>query len=252
MPDISPHAVVDPAAELADDVTVGAFSYVGPEVRIAAGCVIENNVTLLGRTALGQGTHVFPLAVIGSPPPGHDGPAECVFGEANAVREHVTIHGGIDRPTALGNHSLVMIATQVGPGARIGDHGIFDNCTQIGAGATIEDYVRMSGFASVSDGVRVGAYSFVAGYAGVEEDAPPYAMLQGYPVRVRGANTRNLKACGFGDADIHALKTAFRELFNGKGAGVNHEAVQRLIERDDLNPHVRRLVEAVTPAGKAT
>jgi len=249
MPEISPHAIVERGAEIADDVTIGPFCYVGPKVRIASGCRIANNVTIQGRTTLGQRTEVFPMSVIGCPPPGAgQDEAECVMGEANAVREHVTIYGGIAGPTVIGNHNLLMIASQIGAGAKLGDHGIFDNCTKIGAGAIIEDYVRMSGFAAVADGVRVGAYAFVAGYAGVASDSPPYAMLQGYPVRVRGLNTRNLKACGFGEDDIHALKAAFREVFNGRGQEIKRDALERLASDPDANSYVRKLTDALKAA----
>lgn len=241
---ISPNAIVSETAELADDVTVGPFCYIGPDVRIGPGCRIDNNATILGRTTLGAGTQVFPMAVVGaSPAVGEEG--QCVIGDANAIREHVTICAGAGEPTRIGNHNLLMIASQVGAGAAIGDHGIFDNYSQIGAGSVIEDYVRTSGFASVAEGVRLGAYSFVAGYGGVLRDAPPYAMLQGCPVRVRGVNSRNLKACGFGREDIHALKGAFRELFNGHGIEINAKVLERLSGDKKLNPYVRRLIEAV-------
>lgn len=255
MPEISRNAIVSSTAELADDVYVGPFSYIGPQVRIGPGCVIDNNVTIVGRTTLGSRTRIFPMAVVGCSAPHEDSPGECVIGEANALREHVTVFAGIESPTRIGNHNLVMIACHVGHGAVLGDHGIFDNCCQIGPYAYVEDYVRMSGFATVAPGVKVGAYSFVAGYAGVQRDAPPYAMLQGFPVRVRGVNTRNLRACGFEESDIRALKGTFRELFNGPGGDVDAEVLERLTAEDGLNPHVRRLVESVrvdaSPAGEA-
>jgi UDP-N-acetylglucosamine acyltransferase len=244
MPRISPHATVAETAVLAGDVRVGPFCHIGPEVELGPGCEIGSNVTLVGRTTLGARTRVYPMAVIGEAPPGAAGAGECVLGEANAIREHVTIFAGTDAPTRIGNHNLIMIASQVGAGAALGDHGIFDNCSRIGAGAVVEDYVRMSGFASVADGVRVGAYSFVAGYAHVQRDAPPYAMLQGSPVRVRGINTRNLKACGFDEKDIRELKGAFRELFNGRDGKVNRKALRKLEAAGKRNPHVRKLVAA--------
>jgi UDP-N-acetylglucosamine acyltransferase len=249
MAEISPHAIVESTAEVAEDVVIGPFCYVGPQVRIGSGCRIANNVTLLGRTTLGQRTVVFPMSVIGAAPQGAgEADGECIMGEANAVREHVTIYAGANQPTRIGNHNLIMIASQIGPGAQLGDHGIFDNCTKIGAEAIIEDYVRMSGFAAVAEGARVGTYAFVAGYAGVANDAPPYAMLQGFPVRVRGLNTRNLKACGFGERDIHALKAAFRELFNGRGTDVNRETLNRLANDPATNPHVRKLTDSLKVA----
>ena len=64
MPDVSPLAVVESGAQLADDVRVGPFSYVGPEVRLSAGCVLANNVTVTGRTSLGPRNVLFPMAVL--------------------------------------------------------------------------------------------------------------------------------------------------------------------------------------------
>jgi len=250
MPHVSPKAVVAKTAQLADDVIVGPFSYVGPDVRVGPGCVIHNNVTLVGKTSLGPGCVVFPMAVIGAPSPGQDDPGgECILGEANVVREHVTIYAGAESPTRIGNHNLIMIASEIDAGAVVGDQGIFDNCSKIGAGAIIGDYVRTSGFAIVGDRVRLGAYAFVAPFGGVLRDAPPFAMFQGFPVRVRGVNTRNLKACGFGDNDIQALRRAFRELFTGPESRPDPEVLSRLDATKDLNPHVRKLVEAVQAAG---
>ena len=88
--------------------------------------------------------------------------------------------------------------------------------------------------------MRVGAYAFAAGYVDLDRDAPPFAMIQGSPIRVRGVNTRNLKQCGFGEEDIRALKGAFREIFDGSGVQADDAAIARLLGAEDVNPHVRR------------
>lgn len=245
MPRISRYAVVEPAAQLAEDVQVGAFSYVGPHVRIAPGCVIHNNATVTGRTTLGEKNVVFPMAVVGAPASASAGPGECVIGQANAIREHVTIYAGAESPTSIGTDNLIMINSQIGAGATIGDHEIFANCTMVGAGAVVEDYVRTSGFTTIFAGVRVGAYTMVAGYAGIDRDAPPFAMVQGHPFRVRGCNTENLKRCAFGETDIRELKRAFRDLFNGTSKEANARVLKKFTRRPPANPHVVRLVEAV-------
>ena len=244
MPQVSRFAIIEPSAELGGDVVVGPFSYVGANVTLGNGCVIGNNVTLTGKTILGERCHVFPLAVIGvsQNQQGNEGTVE--IGEANTIREHVTIYGGSDGPTRVGNHNLIMIASQVGPGAMIGDHGIFDNCCYIYENAIVDDYVRMSGQSTVQPGTHVGAYSFVTGYAVVDHDAPPYAMMQGNPARVRGVNRRNLKACGFGEQDISLIKSAFRELFNRNVDHVNEDALDRLASQES-NPYVQNLVACV-------
>jgi UDP-N-acetylglucosamine acyltransferase len=238
-------AIIEKGAELAGDVCVGPFSYVGAKVRIAPGCVIANNVTLIGKTTLGEKCAVFPMAVVGAAPDASGRLGECVLGKANAIREHVTIYAGLTQPTRIGNDNLIMIGCQVGAGAVVGDHGIFANCTQIGPEARVGDYVRASGFTVIEAGATVGAYTFTAGYAGVDHDAPPFAIVQGFPFRVRGVNTENLRRCGFGEDDIHALKTAFREMYDGSGSSADPAAIRRWLGLKDLNPHVRRLIEEV-------
>jgi len=242
MADISRKAIVEKGAKIAKGVRVGAFSYIGPNVKIAQGCVIENNATIVGHTTLQADTHVFPMAVVGAADNDiKDG--RCDIGQAGIIREHVTIHAGIDKPTKIGKNNLIMIASHVGAGATILDHGIFANCTHIGAGANVHEYVRTSGFSFIADGVTVGAYTFVAGYAGVDHDAPPFAMVQGFPFRIRGVNIENLRRCGFGDDDIRKLKKAFRDLFNGPNSPAHSHGAEKLSADAKANPHVRRLVE---------
>lgn len=253
MPEISRYAVVEKGAQLADDVRVGPFAYVGPKVTIGPGCIIENNVSITGKTELGPKNHVFPMAVIGAPDPqAPSAVGQVVLGEANDIREQVTIYAGQGEPTRIGHDNLIMIGCQVGPSAQVGDHGIFANCTHINAKAIIEDYVRTSAFPVIESSVRVGAYTFVAGYACIDRDAPPFAIVQGFPYRVRGVNTHNLQRCGFTDEDISRLKRIFRELFDGSGSAPDPEVLQRLTAARESNVHVRRLLESLRAAGSAT
>jgi len=86
----------------------------------------------------------------------------------------------------------------------------------------------------------------------VNHDAPPFAMLQGSPFRVRGVNSHNLKRCGFDADDIRAIKHALRDLFvDPAGSAVDPDALEKLRQRGDLSDNVRRLVEAVSPRADA-
>ena len=65
---VHPTAVVDPRAELADDVEVGAFAIVGPGVRIDRGSRLLSHVVIGGGAIIGEGNVFHPFSVIGGDP----------------------------------------------------------------------------------------------------------------------------------------------------------------------------------------
>jgi len=244
MAKISKLSVVEKGARLADDVVVGPFCYVGGKVEIASGCVLENNVTIVGRTAIGEDTRIFPMSMIGMTEDG-DEDGVCVIGKANAVREHVTILAGTtERPTELGTGNLIMVGCNISGSVRVGNHVILANCTNLGSRSVVEDYVRMSAFSYLCEDIIVGSYAFVAGLIIIDRNIPDYSMVQGVPPRVRGVNTHNLKACGFGEGDIRELKRVFRDLFNG-GDHLNEKVLAELDAQENLNVYVRKVVDTI-------
>ena len=68
MPQIHPMAVVESGAELADDVVVGPFAFVGRQVQLGAGCVVHHHASIEGHTIVGEGNEFFPQCVIGALP----------------------------------------------------------------------------------------------------------------------------------------------------------------------------------------
>ena len=66
MTQIHPTAVIAPGAELDDGVEVGAYSIVGPHVRLGARTCIMPHVFLDGHTTIGPDCVIFPFASIGS------------------------------------------------------------------------------------------------------------------------------------------------------------------------------------------
>ena len=51
---IHPTAIVDPLAQIAEDVEIGPFSVIGPNVKIASGCIIDSGVKIDGYTEIGK------------------------------------------------------------------------------------------------------------------------------------------------------------------------------------------------------
>ena len=65
---IHPTAVVDESAKLADSVTIGPYSVVGPEVSIGSGTVLHNHVIVQTLTTIGRDNQIYPFTVLGADP----------------------------------------------------------------------------------------------------------------------------------------------------------------------------------------
>ena len=66
MPRKSPLAVIDPNANIADDVEIGPFCVIGPDVTLEGGCRLLISVTIIGKTTFGRDNVFFPNSVIGT------------------------------------------------------------------------------------------------------------------------------------------------------------------------------------------
>jgi UDP-N-acetylglucosamine acyltransferase len=246
MTDISPHAVVACPANLAKGVTVGAFSFIGPNVRVGAGSRIDNNAVIDGDVEIGPDNHIYPFALIGA-----DGATGRVrIGRGNQIREHVVICAApAPGETRVGDFTLLSTGSYVGAGSRVDDRVVLGTYSQLSENTHLEEHVWASAFTGTERDVTIGRYSFTSGFAGIDHDAPPFAMLQGFPFRIRGVNTHNLKRCGFSDEAIEALKDIFRSLFNGADHGVVPGRLGEWAARTDLDANQRYLIDFLVRAG---
>ncbi len=62
------NAWIDPRATIEDEVEIGPFCVIGPDVTIRRGTRLLNNVTLMGNVTLGQDNTIYPNCVIGGEP----------------------------------------------------------------------------------------------------------------------------------------------------------------------------------------
>ena len=60
-------AIIDSKAEISDDVNIGAYTVIGPKVKISEGSIIHAQVNISGNTTLGKKqlfTHLPQLVTI--------------------------------------------------------------------------------------------------------------------------------------------------------------------------------------------
>ena len=246
---VSPQAYVDPQAVIADDVQIGPFTYIGPEAVIGPGCIIANNVTIKGRTTLGEGNRVHPNAVIGGEPQdfSYRGSAtEVRIGNFNDIREGVTINRGTEKDrgmTTIGDHCFLMACCHIAHDCHLANHITIANGTLLGGHVNVHDHASLSGAVAVHHFATIGSYSFVGGVSRVLHDVPPFMLVEGVPTRPRCVNVVALKRNNFTQETISALSAAHRLLYRAK-VGLDH-AREILRGEDKLLPQVNHLLSFV-------
>jgi UDP-N-acetylglucosamine acyltransferase len=220
MPKIHPMAVVEAGAELADDVVVGPFAYIGPHVRLGKGCVVHPHAHIEGHTIAGEDNEFFPNSVVGCVSQDlkyRGGDCTVVIGHGNRFREACTVHIGTEDAggvTTIGNENLIMINAHVAHDCIIGDHNILGNNVMLAGHVKVEDSVVISGGVAVHHFVTFGKHSYAGGLSGVTRDVPPFMIVDGHPFVVRGVNRIGLKRRGYTDDRLEALRAAYRLLFS--------------------------------------
>lgn len=216
-------AVVDPAAQLGADVTVGPYCVVGPNVQLGDKVVLKSHVVVDGKTKIGAGTKIFPFASIGTQPQDlkyHGEESVLEIGANNTIREHVTMNPGTEgggRITRVGDNGLYMIGCHVAHDCQIGNNVVMANNATLAGHVVVGDFVVVGGLAAVHQFVRIGEHAMIGGMSGVENDVIPYGLVKGERAHLAGLNLVGLERRGFKRDQIHSLRSAYRMLFSSEG-----------------------------------
>lgn len=243
---IHPNAAVDAGAKIGSNVSIGAFSVIGPEVEIGDNVRIHSHVVIAGRTTVGEGCEIFPFASLGHIPQDkkYKGEASRLeIGPHTVIREYVTMNAGTSGGTMLtktGAHGLFLAGSHVAHDCQLGDHVLLVNNATLGGHCVVEDYAILGGLSAVHQWVRIGAYAFVGGMSGVEADVIPFGMVLGNRAALAGLNITGLKRAGFEREQIHSLRKAYRLLFSSEGTLMERlEDVDKMFPAD---PNVQRIL----------
>ena len=247
MPKISPLSIVDPKAKVADDVEVGPFCTVGPDVTLGSGNKLISHVVLTGHTTIGKNNTFFPHCTVGSIPQDlkyRGGPCRLEIGDHNTIRESATIHIGTEKGgglTKIGSGNLLMVNAHIGHDVHLGNRCIIANNVMFAGHVICGDNVAIMGGAGVHHFVTLGDYAYVAGYARIHHDVPPFVKV-GDADKIRALNTVGLRRAGFAESDIEALEEAIRKLFVNKDKPFSVTLSEYDLQ-NGLNQHVKRMVE---------
>jgi len=216
---IHPTAIVDAKAELADDVTVGAFSIIGPDVKIDSGTSVGPHVVINGHTSIGKHNQIFQFSSLGEAPQDkkYQGePTKLEIGDHNTIREFCTFNRGTAQDkgtTKIGNHNWIMAYVHIAHDCHVHNNTILANNSSLAGHVDMHDYAILGGFTLVHQFCKIGQHVITAVGSVVFKDIPPYVTASGYDANPHGINAEGLKRRGFSADSITNIKRAYKTLY---------------------------------------
>jgi UDP-N-acetylglucosamine acyltransferase len=251
---IHPQAIVDPSARLADDVEVGPWTLIGPEVEIGAGSRIASHVVIKGPTRIGVGNRIFQFATVGEECQDkkyRGEPTRLEIGDHNVIREGVTLHRGTVQDagvTRLGSHNLLMAYVHVAHDCVVGDHVIMANNAALAGHVHVGDHAVLGGFTAVHQFCRIGPHAMCGAGSVVLKDVPAYVMASGNSAHPHGINLEGLRRRGFSAQALATLRRAYKAIYR-QGLTVE-QALAALAALAVEEPAVLPLIESLQTSSR--
>ncbi len=219
-PRIHATAVVDAGTDLDDDVEIGPYAIVGPQVRIGRGTRVGAHAVVEGRTTIGCNNQIFHHASVGAVPQDlkyHGEDSTLIIGDENIIREFATLHLGTSGGglvTRVGNQNLLMNYSHVAHDCQVGSHNVVANGAQLAGHVVVEDWVIVGALVGIHQFVKIGESAILGAGAMVSQDVPPFCNATGDRARLHGLNLVGLKRRGFNPELVRDIKRAYRVLFH--------------------------------------
>ena len=230
---IHPTAVIDPAAQLDTSVSVGPYAVIGPDVRIGANTKVGAHCVIEGATTIGCDNQIFQFASLGAQPQDKKyagEPTRLVIGDRNTVREFCTFNLGTaqDRgETTIGDDNWIMAYVHIAHDCIVGNNTILANNATLAGHVHVDDWAILGGLTGVHQFTHIGAH-VMAGFAShISQDVPPFMMVDGNPLAVRGFNAEGLRRRGFTPERLAAVKQMHKLLYR---QGLTLEAAKQAID----------------------
>jgi UDP-N-acetylglucosamine acyltransferase len=213
-------AIVEKGAQLGEGVRIGPFCHVSGDARLGDNVNLSSGVTVLGATTVGDGTIVYPNAVLGGAPQNNKhkgGRTTLTIGKNCVIRESATMHTGSDTghgTTTVGDNCMFMAYTHVAHDCIVGNNVTFANNASLSGHCEVGNNVIISGMTAVHQFVRIGHHAFLGGMSAIVGDVIPFGMAVGNRAHLRGLNVVGIKRSGLPRSELLALRQAYKAIFD--------------------------------------
>jgi len=214
-----PTAIVESGAELAADVEIGPYSIVRSQVRIGAGTVVGPHCVIEGRTTIGTDNRIFQFCSLGGVPQDKKyagEPTTLEIGDRNTIREYCNFNIGTAQDvgtTRIGSDNWLMNNVHIAHDCVVGNQTIVAGYAGLAGHVHLGDWAIVGAMSGLHQFVKMGPHAMAGFQSHVSQDVPPFMMVDGNPLTVRGFNAEGMRRRGFSVERIAAVKQMYRLLY---------------------------------------
>ncbi|MBM3852616.1 MAG: hypothetical protein FJ399_05625 [Verrucomicrobia bacterium] len=139
MPQISPLAHIESTARIAADVVIEAGAWIGPDVELQRGAVVQSGAAVGRGWAAGRAG----ATVVG---------AGCIIGSGAVIYHDVTLADGVK----IWHNAVIRHHVEIGRGTSIGSLSCIEHHTTIGAECSVHGLCQIGDYSTVGDAVFIG------------------------------------------------------------------------------------------------
>ena len=241
-------AIIHKKAKLSNNVTIGAYCNIGPNVEIDEGTIIHSHANIVGHTTIGKKNEFFPFVSIGTIPQDLKYKGEkssIIIGDNNKFREYVNINPGTEQGgniTKIGSNNLLMVYSHVAHDCILGNNIVLANNVQVGGHVTIENNAIVGGSCAIHQFSRIGQYAMIGGMTGVLSDVIPFGLSLGNRNNLVGLNLIGLRRAKIPNSDIKLLQQLYSLIFKDKNFRYNIENLNSDIKK---NKYVKTIIDFI-------
>ncbi len=245
---IHPTAIVDKNSKISENVEIGPYCIIGPNVEIESKTKLHSHINIKGNTKIGKKNEIFPFVSIGTPPQDLKYKGEknsIIIGDNNKLREYVNINPGTSQGgtiTKLGNNNLLMVYCHIAHDCNLGNNIVLANNVQVGGHVSIEDNAIVGGSCAIHQFSRIGKLAMIGGMTGVLSDVIPFGLSLGNRNNLIGLNLIGLRRAKISNEDIKILQNFYDKVFYNQNFRSN---IENLDDHMKENKYVKNIIDFI-------
>ena len=245
---IHPTAIVDKKSKISENVEIGPYCVIGPDVEIESNSKLHSHVSIKGNTKIGKNNEIFPFVSIGTSPQDLKYKGEknsLVIGDNNKFREYVNINPGTKQGggiTKIGDNNLFMVYCHVAHDCLISNNIVLANNVQVGGHVTIQNNAIVGGSCAIHQFSRIGESAMIGGMTGVLSDIIPFGLSMGNRNNLMGLNLIGLRRSKVSNENIKKIQLAYEIIFKTPSF---RENIEKLNDELKNNEFVKKIVNFI-------